>query len=293
MLPSMHETRRSQNRGVKILVAVAMLSCLADSALAQSSFATLPPGSALPSDANCAARVRRSSWEPRPENFLANNTNVYAQGDRLSGSDLQQYGYEQRVTGNFTGTTDEIIQWAACKWGIDENIVRAQAVQESDWVQSALGDCLGGTVPDTHGCQSVGLLQVRGADIPPTHPGTWPYAYLSTAFNLDYAYGVWRACYEGRETWLGNGYHSGDVWGCIGRWFSGNWYLTSQAYISSVQTILANEDWLNAGFGSDDGDADGVPDTVDNCVLTPNPAQLDSDHDGYGNACDADYDNGG
>ena len=29
-----------------------------------------------------------------------------------------------RVTGNFTGTTDMILQWAACKWGIDEDIVR-------------------------------------------------------------------------------------------------------------------------------------------------------------------------
>src|SRR5262245_19285311 len=204
-------------------------------------FTTLPPGSALPSDAECAARVRRSSWEPRPENFLANHTNAYAQGARLSGSELARYGYEQRVTGDFTGTTDEIIQWGACKWGIDENIVRAQAVQESYWFQSALGDCLGGTVPDTSGCQSVGLLQVRGADLPPTHPGTWPHAYLSTAFNVDYTYGVWRACYEGKEDWLGNGYSSGDVWGCVGRWFSGNWYKTSQGYIDRVKSILTNE----------------------------------------------------
>src|SRR5262245_34941398 len=187
-----------------------------------SSFVTLPPGSALPSDAECAARVRRSSFEPRPQNFLANNNNVYAQGARLIGNDL--YGYEDRVTGNFTGTTDEILQWGACKWGIDENIVRAQAVQESSWDQAALGDCRGGTVPDTHGCQSVGILQVKGANIPPTHPGTWPYAYESTAFNVDYTYAVWRSCYEGKETWLGSGYRAGDEWGCVGRWFSGNWY---------------------------------------------------------------------
>jgi hypothetical protein len=30
--------------------------------------------------------------------------------------------------GDDEGTTDEIIQWAACKWGIDTDVVRAQAV---------------------------------------------------------------------------------------------------------------------------------------------------------------------
>src|SRR5262249_40057157 len=187
---SMNDAKRARELRADVVILVAVLTCLANGALAQAppsgGFVTLPPGSALPSDAECAARVRRSSWEPRPENYLANHTNVYAQGGRLIGNDL--YGYEQRVTGNFTGTTDEIIQWGACKWGIDEDIVRAQAVQESYWDQSALGDCRGGTVPETNGCQSVGLLQVKGADVPPTHPGTWPYAYRSTAFNVDYTY---------------------------------------------------------------------------------------------------------
>lgn len=45
-------------------------------------------------------------------------------------------------------------------------------------------------------------------------------------------------------------------------------------------------------------DGDGIPDGVDNCILTPNgPAELsnqvDTDADGYGNACDADYTNDG
>lgn len=211
-------------------------------------FATLPPGSALPSESDCATRVRRSSFEPRPDNATANNTNVFAQGGRLTGSYLNQYGYELRVTGNFTGTTDEIIQWGACKWGIDEDIVRAQSVQESYWHQSTLGDCGATTVPETHGCASVGLLQVKGADIPPTHPGTWPFAFQSTAFNVDYMLGVLRACYEGKETWLGTGYQAGDIWGCVGRWFSGNWYQTSQQYIANVQAIKARKDWLSPGF---------------------------------------------
>ena len=40
-----------------------------------------------------------------------------------------------RVDGQFTGTTDEIFQWAACKWGLSDNMVRAIAVRESTWFQ--------------------------------------------------------------------------------------------------------------------------------------------------------------
>ena len=42
-----------------------------------------------------------------------------------------------------------------------------------------------------------------------------------------------------------------------------------------------------------DADADGVCDVPDNCILIPNPDQLDPDFDGYGNACDADVGNDG
>src|SRR5947208_14909617 len=37
-------------------------------------FTTLPPGTKLPSEAECASRVRQSSWEPRPDNFTANQS---------------------------------------------------------------------------------------------------------------------------------------------------------------------------------------------------------------------------
>lgn len=40
-----------------------------------------------------------------------------------------------------------------------------------------------------------------------------------------------------------------------------------------------------------DTDNDGIQDSVDNCTIVPNPAQRDTDFDGYGNCCDADLDN--
>ena len=50
-----------------------------------------------------------------------------------------------------------------------------------------------------------------------------------------------------------------------------------------------------AGLGCTtlDMDADGVCDDEDNCLLEPNPDQYDSDLDGYGSLCDADYTNAG
>ena len=42
---------------------------------------------------------------------------------------------------------------------------------------------------------------------------------------------------------------------------------------------------------SADTDGDGVGDHIDNCTLVINPAQRDTDFDGFGNVCDPDFDN--
>ncbi len=103
---------------------------------------TLPPGSALPSESTCAARVSPAP-EIRPDNNTANHQ-VPSAGQIANlqpwtptiGMDNKSDSLRRQITGNYTGTTDEILQWVACKWGIDVNIVRAEAVQESNWHQS-------------------------------------------------------------------------------------------------------------------------------------------------------------
>jgi hypothetical protein len=45
-----------------------------------------------------------------------------------------------RVDGQYTGTTDMIFRWAACKWGVDEDVVRSQATNEHrSWDQMNSG----------------------------------------------------------------------------------------------------------------------------------------------------------
>jgi hypothetical protein len=222
-------------------------------------FVTLPPGSPLPSDAECAARVRRNPYEIRAVNSAQNATRGVSGrfNDKLYG----------RVTGNFTGTTDEIIQWAACKWGIDEDIVRAQSVAESYWDQRAGGDltsdpsnCPPGHPINSDGhpgqcADSWGMQQVRFSTFRWAFPdATSPSPITSTAYNLDIAFAARRSCFEGLETWLntverGRDYAKGDLWGCVGMWFSGRWYTQpSLTYIDVVKGHLANHPWTTKAF---------------------------------------------
>src|SRR5581483_2740680 len=86
-------------------------------------------------DATAASRVVRDpGFEPRPDNALANRTIPTAAELAQVGTDgaLDAHGASliAKVTGNFTGTTDEILQWASYKWGFDPDVTRATAVTE-------------------------------------------------------------------------------------------------------------------------------------------------------------------
>ena len=166
----------------------------------------------------------------------------------------------RRITGNFTGTTNEILQWAACKWGIDVNIIRAEAVTESQWHQSQLGDnttnqslCPPGTWNGSSCYQSYGILQIKY-----TYFQTeWPMSRNDTAFNADFVYGWLRNCFEGTADYLYQStpvsgyphYHAGDIWGCLGFWFSGTWYDQGAInYINVTKGHYSQKPWLLPGF---------------------------------------------
>ena len=230
-------------------------------------YTTLPPGSALPGDSTCASNVTRSAFEPRPDNYAANHqvptaaqiANLHP-WNSLIGMDDKSDSLRQRVTGNFTGTTDEILQWVACKWGIDPNIVRAEAVTESTWHQSQLGDytnsqslCPPGTWNGTSCYQSYGILQIKYTYF----QSEWPMSRDDTAFNADFVYGWLRNCYEGWTDYLYQStpaagypsYHAGDIWGCLGFWFSGTWYDQGAInYINVTKGYYTQKPWLQPGF---------------------------------------------
>lgn len=214
---------------------------------------TLPPGQRLPDDAECAQRVIPAAPEIRPSNAVFNQT----PGQQPAPPGI----FLHRVTGDFTGTTDEIIQWASCKWGIDTDVVRAQAAQESSWFMTSVGDftsdeshCAPGHPPGTDGrpgCPaSVGIMSIKYR----YHSAAFPGAGWSTAYNLDYALALWRTCFEGQEPWLADhppesGYGPGDLWGCVGRWYSGDWRSAEAlGYIGTVQAYMGGRVWAEEWF---------------------------------------------
>ncbi len=291
-------------------------------------FSLQPVGSwsSLPSDSQCAAEVHRSTWEPRPQNQLQNNTmpapgamaKSFASRPRDQGgtyNSLWDTWLLPRVDGQFTGTTDEILQWAACKWGLPDNLLRADAVEESTWFQylyypSDGGSCYwnrgcgdafsAATSASTTYCNSIAtegvlasevhdyqhdvitdtggypytpqsgmcpktfsILGIMSWDDPaweapyPAHPGdqngTFPFTRDSTAAAADYWGAHLRGCYEGWETWLnGSGtgtYAAGDLDGCLGSWYSGDWHSSAaNGYISRVLTQENDHTWLTASF---------------------------------------------
>ncbi|MEV0713103.1 hypothetical protein [Asanoa sp. NPDC050611] len=226
-------------------------------------FVTLPPGATLPSGAQCATWVRsRPSAENKGMNLMANSTTGHRIGADIFDDDRADAQIAPRVDGAFTGSTRDILRWAACKWGVDESLVFAQAAVESWWRQTVFGDygtdarrCAPGHGLGVDGrpgeCpESFGILQDRH----PYQKSAWPGVARSTAMNVDLAYSIWRGCFEGYEGWLneedrGEPYRAGDQWGCVGRWFSGRWRTPdSEDYIAKVQDYLNRRIWEDRDF---------------------------------------------
>jgi hypothetical protein len=229
-----------------------------------------PPGgyATLPDDAAAAGMVHRSTWEIRPDNARPNRTQPPAL--RLIPRDVAMRAYDPRwnthvlarITGRYAGTTDEIFQWAAAKWGLPDNLLRTVAFMESDWRQSNLGD----EVTDHSRCPpgyqvpcpvTFGIVGTKST----SWQGIFPWNRDSTAAAVDVLGGWLRGCYEGWVWWLRDHgsrergvYAAGDIWGCVGAWASGDWHdavpgrVSGERYLRRAQQFYALRPWLEPGF---------------------------------------------
>jgi hypothetical protein len=257
----------------------------------------------LPSGGTCTNLVRRSAWEPRPDNYKRNHIMPDPQAVHGSFAARPRSGlgtYDPkwdswllpRVDGQFTGTTDEIFQWAACKWGLPDDLVRAVAYGESTWYQYETypsGRCVtyygcgdwfssepysarntycdalarygydyqldygDGLCPKTFSI--IGEMSwwnpSWGFNWPDNQNGTFPFSRNSTAFAVDYYGSQMRGCYEDWQWELGSSYAPGDLWGCVGSWYSGGWHdAAADGYAQRVQAAMNTQPWLTSTFAA-------------------------------------------
>lgn len=257
---------------------------------APSHFSTLGYRATLPSESQCTAWVNAL---PITEHAAGNTpfnvpppggvpSSFYSNPTPSSGDGIPSSDYAN-VTGNYSGTTDEIARWAACKWGIDEDAVRAQGEIESGWDQGSAGDkrttlasCVNGNFtalwntviaePDgsivscPNCCWTSWSMWQTKVYYETT---TWPMIMKSTPFAADYRYADQRSCMNGDwatyfasagqqpNTYASDiaafgagGSSSRVLWGCIGFHYSGGWYdAGAQNYINETQAHLAAHDW--------------------------------------------------
>lgn len=156
--------------------------------------------------------------EIRPDdNSYANQTPGQPTDPNAFYGEPNWYPYYAQIDGNCTGTTEQILEWAARKWGFGQlgypDLAKSIGIVESWWREPTVG---------IHG--EVGILQVN-----PVWPG-WEMAQWSTAYSADYAMAVIRSHYDG-NSWLG-GQTAGDLYGSVAAWEcgcaynGGGWYAT-------------------------------------------------------------------
>jgi hypothetical protein len=164
-------------------------------------------------------------------------------------------------------STDDLIQWAAHKWGIPENWLRSEYVVESYWSQFNMGDDTkvsswwyrlypyqSRIARTSNVYQSLGIAQVRWAPDGSLGAGTEPLRWQSTAFNVDEQAATVRLYYDNpnraRSSWGDPTYAPCQKWRSIGGWYRPYvWGNVAQAeYIRSVQESLAGRDWASPSF---------------------------------------------
>ena len=201
------------------------------------------PGASLPTEASCVSAVNAS---PITENAPWNQDDGTGYNSNLPpAGGVPAYFYANapccnelphadfaNVDGNYSGSTDDLIRITACKWGIDEDYVRAQAWIEDGWHQDCaaahggIGCRVGGDLNSPAGDPSglpITSMTPGGVfsafngygdpGLPTDHWDswsmlqtkvfyewmTWPMLQDSTSFGLDFRFAEMRGCVNGDQ----------------------------------------------------------------------------------------------
>lgn len=171
--------------------------------------------------------------EIRQDNYTANHTAGRRTDPNKFVGVASFRPYYDKIDGNCTGTTEQILEWAAKKWGFDQlgypDLAKAQAVVESWWHQSTVGNS-----------GEVGILQVNPNVWPDWDPARW-----STAYAADYAMAVIRSHYDG-NSWLGS-QTKGNLRDAVAAWECGCAYNGGNWYATRVFNYYSSKPWKNPG----------------------------------------------
>jgi hypothetical protein len=196
---------------------------------------------ATPASATACSTVPAYT-EVRPGNTVYNQTPGRATDpSKVANSDSFR-PYYLKIDGSCTGTTEQILEWAAKKWGFGSapsvlggpalgypDLAKAQAVAETWWHQEAIGP---------HG--ELGILQVSPNVWPDPLPAGW-----STAYSADYAMAVVRMHYDG-NSWLGAG-TKGDLRNAVAAWECGCAWNGWNQYANYVFGYYDSKPWKRPG----------------------------------------------
>ena len=107
----------------------------------------IPPGGTIPDETVCATLADQSNFpettpsnvdDGSPAHWDSNNsifvTPAYYYHNAGGQTPIPNSAL-QNVDGNYTGSTQDILRWAACKHGVDEDWVYAESNEEDGWFQ--------------------------------------------------------------------------------------------------------------------------------------------------------------
>jgi hypothetical protein len=228
----------------------------------------LAPKATLPLESTCTTLANQSKF-PETTSGNVNDGTGWDSNNQIwttpsyfyanAGRGLAPNSDFSRVDGKYAGTTQDIIRWAACKWGVDEDWAYAESSQEHGWVQDCAqlhggttcnggGDC---NNPDSNSGGEAANLSFMGFPVTNSSGAfvgtngygdsgcggqwaswgiiqskvqsyewyTWPMIALSTAWGEDYRWAKYRACVNGDYA---------------------NWFGSNSDYLNAVSRATSN-----------------------------------------------------